>query len=155
MNPMPQPDVEPEVETESTHDRWAIIRDALVFQLKLVLEGIRDIVIGPLALLAALYDLMRGIPRSKAVLYRILERGYRYDLFLNLYDALDREGEPKHTKPLGRDKGVDRYVDRVTAAVQKNQDHSPLVAKTKKGVDRTLDWVQARTRSSARKKELK
>ena len=41
------------LEQRRSQNRWLLIRDTLVFQAKMLLEGIRDLVLVPLTLLAA------------------------------------------------------------------------------------------------------
>lgn len=63
-----------------------LIRDLLIFQLKLFMDGVKDIVLSPLAILAVLWDLVpsRGGYRGRTF-YQVLKIGERYDLWLNLY----------------------------------------------------------------------
>ncbi len=77
----PDPELPEEgVETE------VLVRDMLIFQLKLFLDGVKDIVLSPLAVLAVLWDL---IPSRKGyrgrTFYQVLRMGERFDLWLNLY----------------------------------------------------------------------
>lgn len=63
-----------------------LIRDLLIFQVKLFLDGVKDIVLSPLSIAAVLWDL---IPSRKGyrgrTFYQVLKIGERYDLWLNLY----------------------------------------------------------------------
>jgi len=62
-----------------------LIRDMLIFQLKLFLDGVKDVVLSPLAVLAVIWDLIpSSSPRGRAF-YQVLKLGERYDLWLNLY----------------------------------------------------------------------
>lgn len=64
-----------------------LIRDLLIFQLKLWMDGLKDIVLAPLSLFAAAADLLLGPGRRGPRLYRVLRLGERYDLWLNLFGA--------------------------------------------------------------------
>jgi hypothetical protein len=64
-----------------------LIRDLLIFQLKLWLDGLKDVVLSPLSLIAAAMDLLLGPGRRGPRLYRVLRLGERFDLWLNLFGA--------------------------------------------------------------------
>ncbi len=53
----------------NSDDRWKFVRDVMVFQLKLFLDNVRDLVLMPISLVAALIDLvLRGRPEGERVL---------------------------------------------------------------------------------------
>jgi hypothetical protein len=82
----PTPDLPPNV----------LIRDLLIFQLKLWMDGIKDIVLAPVSVGAGVLDLLLGPSASGYRLYRVLRLGERYDLWLNLFGAAkeaERSGE--------------------------------------------------------------
>ena len=41
-------------------DRWEFLRDVLVFQLKLLLDAVRDVVLSPVSIVAGVIDLISG-----------------------------------------------------------------------------------------------
>ena len=63
------------------------MRDLLIFQLKLVLDGLKDVVLIQVSLLAALYDLLFGRPGRPLLFYNLLRLSERVDRWLNLYGA--------------------------------------------------------------------
>lgn len=67
-----------------------LMRDVLIFQLKLWLDGIKDLVLSPLSIFAALADMVFGRPDKGYRLYRVMRAGERYDLWLNLYTPLSK-----------------------------------------------------------------
>ncbi len=67
----------------SLPSRGALVRDLLIFHLKLWLDGLKDIVLLPLSLVAAGVDF---VFRTR-LFYRVLRIGERYDLWLNLFGA--------------------------------------------------------------------
>jgi hypothetical protein len=64
-----------------------LIRDLLIFQLKLWMDGLKDLVLAPVSLVAALCDLLLGPGKRGYRLYAVLRMGERYDLWLNLFGA--------------------------------------------------------------------
>jgi hypothetical protein len=86
-------------------ERSGLLRDALILQLKLILEGLKDILLGPVSLVAVAADLISRTPTERRLFYRALRAGERFERFLNLYGAL-----PEYTQknsPDRRDPTVD------------------------------------------------
>jgi hypothetical protein len=66
--------------------RGTLFRDLLIFQLKLWLDGLKDVILVPLSVGAAGVDF---VFRTR-LFYRVLRWGERYDLWLNLFGAAQR-----------------------------------------------------------------
>src|ERR1051325_52625 len=79
--PQPQP-----------HDRWAFFRDVIVFQLKLLLDNIRDFALQPISLVAAVIDLIVRGKRQGTCFYKVLEWGAHSERVIDVYSALERRG---------------------------------------------------------------
>jgi hypothetical protein len=62
-----------------------LLRDLIIFEIKLFLDGLGDVLLSQLALLAFLFDFLRGGPGRGRLFYSILRAGERWDLWLNLY----------------------------------------------------------------------
>ena len=45
---------------QNTADRWSLIRDVAVLQLKLIVDGLRDLVLVPASLVAGIISLVSG-----------------------------------------------------------------------------------------------
>ncbi len=67
--------------------RGVIVRDLLIFQLKLFLDGFVDAALIPISIAAAALDFFFGGKRRGKALYGVLRLGERVDLWLNLYGA--------------------------------------------------------------------
>ncbi len=64
-----------------------IVRDLLLFQLKLFLDGVIDLTLAPLSIGAAIVEIFFGGERRGRFFYTILRLGEKADLWLNLYGA--------------------------------------------------------------------
>jgi len=62
-----------------------LLRDFLIFQLKLVLDGLKDLVLLQLSVPAVLFDFLFGRRGRPLLFYRVLRMSERFDLWLNLY----------------------------------------------------------------------
>ena len=69
--------------------RSVLIRDFLIFQMKLWLDGFKDLMMIQLSIVAVVVDLLFG-GRRKRIFYKVIRLGERIDLWLNLHGALSR-----------------------------------------------------------------
>lgn len=74
--------------TKEVQSPGVLVRDALIFAIKLVIDWAKDLVLIQAALLAVCVDLimMLGLGKRRSFFYRVLEIGERVDLWLNLYN---------------------------------------------------------------------
>lgn len=71
-------------------ERDVTFRDFLIFQLKLVLDGIKDLVLFNVSIGAMVLDLIAGRGRRPRLFYSVLRASERFDLWLNLNGAMER-----------------------------------------------------------------
>lgn len=99
--------------------RKTLLRDALVFQGKLVVDGLRDLVLCPIALGAAVIDFMQGDSRRRNHFYEVVHYGRRTERWINLFEAAERA--PHKPRPdidlPSIDECVDRFEDQLNRAV--------------------------------------
>ncbi|MCZ6835332.1 MAG: hypothetical protein O7G85_06105, partial [Planctomycetota bacterium] len=72
--------------------RKVILRDFLIFQFKLFLDGIKDFVLWGASIIAVVIDLVSS-PKGPSRFYRVLEVGERFELWLNLHRAASQVGQ--------------------------------------------------------------
>ncbi|TVP50433.1 MAG: hypothetical protein EA350_00610 [Gemmatimonadales bacterium] len=71
----------------TSRTRWVILRDLLIFQVKLLLDGAKDIVLAPISIGAAVFDLFLPTDKPGERFYAVLRAGERYDRWLSLFSA--------------------------------------------------------------------
>ena len=64
-----------------------LVRDFAIFLVKLALDGIKDVILIKLSILALIFDLAIGGKRRGRFFYKVMRLGERMDLWLNLYGA--------------------------------------------------------------------
>jgi hypothetical protein len=69
--------------------RGVLIRDFLIFLAKLGLDGFKDAILIQLSIVAVVVDLFFS-GRRRRLLYRVMQLGERFDLWLNLHGALSK-----------------------------------------------------------------
>ena len=65
--------------------RKVIIRDLVIFQVKLAIDGLKDVVLLPASLVAALVDLIFPGKRPGRFFYLVMRVGESFDHWLSLY----------------------------------------------------------------------
>ncbi len=73
--------------------RKILLRDFFIFQLKLVLDGLKDMALVSLATAAAAIDVVRGKHHGPQLFYHVVRLSEKWDLWLNLNEAAERAEE--------------------------------------------------------------
>lgn len=105
---------------DAVHDvGWGgVLRDVLLFQFKLVVDGLKDLCLAQVALGAAMIDLVRRDGSPGRRFYGVVRLSERFDGWLDLHEPLARvPGDtPDYTPPAGR--SVDDLVDGVETSAR-------------------------------------
>src|SRR5690606_20548048 len=81
------PSPETDMQRDSVTSRGVLMRDVLIFQLKLLLDAFKDVVVFKLAIIAAAIDLVLLQREPAKRFYAVLRLSERFDLWLNLNGA--------------------------------------------------------------------
>jgi hypothetical protein len=68
-------------------NKGVVIRDLLIFQMKLVIDGVKDLVLIQLSVVAAVFDLLFSRRGRPSLFYGVMRLSERFDLWLNLNAA--------------------------------------------------------------------
>ena len=77
-------------------DRWSLIRDIAVLQVKLIVDGLRDFVLVPVSLGAGVISLVRAETRSESAFYELLRLGKKSERWINLFGAAEALPASEH-----------------------------------------------------------
>jgi hypothetical protein len=72
-------------DSASHNPRLNLLREAVVLQLKLLVDGLRDAILIPISLLAAVIGLLRGGPDCDREYRRVLKLGRRSERWIDLF----------------------------------------------------------------------
>lgn len=128
-----------------TPDRWTLIRDVAVFQGKLFVDGLMDIILSPVSLVLAVIDLITGGPRVGDRFYRLLHFGRETDHWINLFGNADRLSQKPRTYTPER--GLDEIVDHLEDLVRRQHEKGGVTATAKGTIDEAIDRLQASLKS--------
>lgn len=70
--------------------RGVVLRDLLIFQVKLAVDGMKDLVLTPASLGAAALDLLLPGDRPGRRFYAVMRIGERFDRWLSLFAAVEQ-----------------------------------------------------------------
>jgi hypothetical protein len=130
MESGPEPEAPPD-------GRWSLIRDVLVFQLKLGVDALRDLVLSPVSIGAALLDLVAA-DRDRHLFYKVLLAGRRTEAWIDLFGAGGRV-EPERPARGAERPQLDRVIERVEALIVDQYERGGVTAQAKHTIDRSLD----------------
>lgn len=138
MERLPLPEPSNEVRPGSA-DRWELIRDVIVFQVKLMFDAVRDVVLSPISIVAGLIDLVAGGNPAGRNFHRVLAAGGRAEAWINLFDRVGREAKQEsvaHGAPT-----VDVFVTHVERLIVEQYERGGVTASAKDAIDRSLDAI--------------
>jgi len=140
------PEQSQQTDDAGTQDRWTLIRDVAVLQVKLIVDGLRDLILVPVSLLAGLISLLRVGDPAGNEFYRLLKVGRRTERWINLFGAADRVPESADEEVRFPDEDIDALVGRVETFVVDEYRRGGLTKQAKDHVDQLLKAVDRRRR---------
>ncbi|MCH9683372.1 MAG: hypothetical protein K0V04_18190 [Deltaproteobacteria bacterium] len=136
--------------------RWKLFRDVAVFQVKLLLDGIKDLVLGPISLVVAAMGLFSKREDPGEPFRALLRWGHEFDQWVNLFGqseasprALAATDDPGGTQasaaatPTDRH-GIDAHIARMERVLKDQVERGGLTAKAKEAIDNALDRLDDR-----------
>ena len=120
--------------------RWELVRDALVFQGKLFIDGLRDAAMIPLSLVAVVMDVLGIGGRAGRNFYDVVLVGRQTEEWIDLFSAADRL-LPQSTEDRSPS-GLDALVQRLEDIVVEEYRRGGITTTAKDAVDRALDNLQ-------------
>jgi len=134
----------PEEKDDLSH-RWTLIRDVAVLQVKLVVDGLRDLILVPLSLVAGIISLVsseKGVPGTQ--FYRLLAVGKQSERWINLFGALtNAPPDLEHPMPFP-DADMDDIVGKIEAFVVSEEKRGGMTAQARERFEKALDALQKR-----------
>jgi hypothetical protein len=105
--------------------KLVVLRDLAIFQLKLVLDGIKDVTLSPVAIAAAAFDIVFPGERVGHRFYAVMRLGERVDGWLNLFGAAKRADATRDGLFGASRAGSDSLLGRLEAMVLGREEADP------------------------------
>ena len=130
------------VQNDVSPDRWTLIRDIAVLQAKLVVDGLRDLILVPASLVVGIVSLLSGADgRPGEQFYRLLAMGKQSERWINLFGALkNAPADLEHAEQLP-DAGMDELVKRFETFVIDEHRRGGITAQAKTRLDKAIDAI--------------
>lgn len=126
--------------------RWRLARDLVSFQVKLFVDGLKDLVLAPVSLVAGLYGIFVDRKAPGRTFYQVLEAGRRFDHWVDLFGATQQRALPPAGDSGSSDPpahaGLDGVVGQLEAVLREQYAKGGLTAKAKNAIDNALDRLQ-------------
>jgi len=127
--------------------RWNLTRDIAVFQAKLIVDGLRDLLLVPASLIAGVISLLSGDDGQPGTqFYRLLGVGKQSERWINLFGAL-RNAPPdlEHPVPFP-DADLDDIVGRIEDFVVDEEKRGGMTAQARERLERALAAMNKKNR---------
>ena len=126
--------------------RWTLIREMLIFQAKLAMDAIRDLLLSPVSIICGLIDIFKGHTLSKSYFHKLMAFGQQSDSWLNLFGNHNKSAE--NTDVMGSQKTkvdvtVDQLFLQVESLLKDQHGKGGLTASAKATIDRYLNKIVA------------
>lgn len=147
-----------EIETNSSEhgpmpDRWTLIRDILVLQLKLLVDGFRDLILVPISLVIGIVSLVNAGKGHDNKFYELLRTGRRSERWINLFGAAERVYGPSIADDRFSTEDIDKLVSRVETFVVDEYQQGGVTRQAKDQLDRALDSLHKMASSKKRRRD--
>jgi len=120
-----------------------LLRDLGVLQFKLVVDGLRDVILVPASLIAGIISIASSKDgRIGMQFYHLLGWGKQSEVWINLFGAVENSPEEiEQPLPFG-DQGIDDIVGRLETFVVDEYKRGGVTAQAKERLDKILNAVQ-------------
>ena len=126
--------------------RWNLVRDIAVFQGKLLVDGLRDLILVPASLIAGIMSLASGSDGQPGTqFYRLLGVGKNSERWINLFGALQNApADLQHPEPFS-DVDLDEIVGRIEGFVVDEQKRGGMTAQARERLEKALAAMQRKS----------
>ena len=126
-------------------DRWTLIRDLVVLQAKLIVDGFRDLLLVPASLVAAIVSILSGNKdRPGPQFYQLIGLGKQSERWIDLFKAYENAPEELRRENEFAVSNLDELVDRFESFVVDEYERGGVTAQAKERIDKALDAIQRR-----------
>jgi len=123
-------------------DRWRLIRDIGVLQFKLVVDGLRDLILVPISLVVGLVSVVKSDLGTDNGFYQLLRLGKKSERWINLFGAADQVPEPDVDRVRFPKEDIDTMVSRVESFVIDEYRKGGVTKQAKERLDSAISALQ-------------
>ena len=139
----------PPLKEDPQAERWTLIRDIGVLQVKLLVDGLRDLILVPFSLVAGIVSLVStqgGKPGPH--FYQLMAWGKESEHWINLFAALENApDEVEQARVLGS-QDIDEIVGRLESFVKDEVKKGGVTSQAKARLDKILDALERKKKNA-------
>lgn len=132
-------------ETREPLDRRTLVRDVIVFQFKLIVDGLRDFFLVPVAFFAGLlsfFNTKDGVPGPH--FYDLLEVGKQSEHWIDLFGAMRNAPPEIRNRVRFPEENMDQILDRIETFVKDEEKRGGITAQARERLEKALRGFQNR-----------
>ena len=134
---------------ESSSERWTLLRDLGVFQVKLIADGLRDLILVPTSLIAGIISLVKGENgRPGLQFYHLLAFGQQTERWINLFGAVENSPEKLDQPTTFGESDIDDLMDKFESFVVDEFKRGGLTTQAKERLHTVLEAIHRKNRDS-------
>ena len=131
-------------------DRWTLIRDVAVFQVKLLFDGLRDLLLVPVSLIAGLVSLLKSGHEPGTEFYDLLRVGRLSERWINLFGAAEKLHGAAEDDDILQAEDIDKLMARVETFIVDEYRNGGVTAQAKSRLDSAINSL---TQAAGRNKD--
>ncbi len=130
------------MEHTKSSGKAALVRESLVFQVKLIADGLSDLVLVPASLIATAVGLIRGGKEPAREFQQVLEFGRQSEQWINLF------GQHEPIQKAGRAGSIDMLLTQAENVVREQVSEGGISEKASRAIQKALNAAHDRARQS-------
>jgi hypothetical protein len=104
----------------SKHERWSLIRQAIVFQLKLGLDALRDILMSPVSIVLVVTDIVMADNHQQSYFIHLMRLGKKSDHWINLF-GVDLPNSESEDNKVTADSNFNYWFTKIEELIKEQQ----------------------------------
>lgn len=130
-------------EEQSSTARWSLLRDLGVLQVKLLVDGLRDIILMPASLVAGIISIVSSVDgKPGPQFYHLLAWGKESEIWINLFGAVRNSPEEIEQPSAFGSQDIDDIVGRLETFVVDEVNRGGVTTQAKERLDKILNAMQ-------------
>ncbi|PKG97143.1 hypothetical protein [Paraglaciecola sp. MB-3u-78] len=106
--------------TPSVKERKPLIRQAIIFQLKLGLDALRDILMSPVSIILVITDIVMANNHQQSYFIRLMRLGKKSDHWINLF-GVELANTEDQDNEVASDSNVDDWFTKIEEVIKEQQ----------------------------------
>jgi hypothetical protein len=120
-------------------NRWPRLKYAVIFQIKLGMDAVRDLILSPVSILCAVLDFLLGNSRKEGYFQKLMYFGRKTDKWINLFGEHDKRKNILVDASQKIEVNADQIFIKIEALLKEQHEKGGLSLTAKSSIDRYLN----------------